>query len=110
MQAKYHFIISLFLAVFYYTKFGFVGFSSCMIAGFLIDADHALVYYLNNGILTANAYLLSHGLGQPYHLLIFHSIELSILLFALSHYQKWLIVPATSLSLHIALDAAFNNL
>ncbi|MDD4980146.1 MAG: hypothetical protein PHC54_02585 [Candidatus Omnitrophica bacterium] len=85
-----------------------------MAAGILIDSDHVLDYYANQGITLKIKDIYAWCVEEKYRLivLIFHSLELAILLWILIWFLRlgifW-IALAIGITQHMVFDLLFNR-
>lgn len=111
MESRYHFIMSLFLALPFYADF--VAFTLIMVSGWLIDSDHEVDYYILSGRLECNPLKLGDVLGRHLYLankgkmfVPLHSIEWVLILFLLPIHK----VVLLAFLAHLLMDYVCNRL
>ena len=110
-----HFVISLFVGVFFFDKAGWLGIVVALMSGFLIDSDHLidyLMYEKNWKKLSIKKFLSSEHFEKSGKLhIFFHGWEYAIGFFCIGLLLNWwwLVALAVSNYLHLLVDQLTND-
>ena len=106
MLPKYHFLASLILTAILYPHVGVISLL-VFATGWLIDLDHALYYVLrfrNFEYKKMYAYFKDRKFGKRKILNMFHTLEFYLITLILAFVNKYFLVLALGLFLHVTMD------
>ncbi len=115
MKLKQHIAISLLFSASLFVVFkSWIVFTSSLISGVLIDLDHVLDYFRENGInlRIKQFFKIFHNKEHSSIVLILHSWELLILLRIsafIVRWNPWIVGTAIGFTQHVVLDQIFNK-
>ena len=106
-----HLIFTLLLAWFFYKlKGGWLWPALAILGGVFIDLDHLIDYFLYFGwTFDLKAFFKHEYLASGRMYIIFHSVELAILVWALALVLPWAIPVASGMTLHLIIDISFSH-